>query len=119
MSAYARATIALSVLVIAACSSESEVPVVNTKPDYIKSAIVATSYDGTANDLLTAGLGKSGLQSATPPAAVDPANPTVEELRKLGCDVGQGNYWWPPLPPDEAGALLASNLPSAPDTRAR
>jgi len=42
-----------------------------------------------------------------------------EELRKLGCDVGQGNYWWGPLPPAEAGALLTSNLPSAPDTRAR
>ena len=42
-----------------------------------------------------------------------------EELRRLGCDVGQGNYWWAPLPPGEAGALLTSNLPSAPDTRAR
>jgi diguanylate cyclase (GGDEF)-like protein/PAS domain S-box-containing protein len=42
-----------------------------------------------------------------------------EELRKLGCDVGQGNYWWAPLPPDRVGALLASNLPSTPDTRAR
>ncbi|HEX5849888.1 MAG TPA: PAS domain S-box protein [Rubrobacter sp.] len=40
-----------------------------------------------------------------------------EELRKLGCDFGQGNYWWGPLPPDEAGALLASNLPSAPDAQ--
>jgi diguanylate cyclase (GGDEF)-like protein/PAS domain S-box-containing protein len=47
------------------------------------------------------------------------AEEEFEELRKLGCDVGQGNYWWGPLPPDEAGALLASNLPSAPDTRAR
>jgi EAL domain-containing protein (putative c-di-GMP-specific phosphodiesterase class I) len=42
-----------------------------------------------------------------------------EELRKLGCDVGQGNYWWGPLPPNEAGALLASNHPSAPDARTR
>jgi diguanylate cyclase (GGDEF)-like protein/PAS domain S-box-containing protein len=42
-----------------------------------------------------------------------------EELRKLGCDMGQGNYWWGPLPPGEARALLTSNLPSAPDTRAR
>ena len=42
-----------------------------------------------------------------------------EELRKLGCDVGQGNYWWGPLPPDEAGALLAPNHPSAPDARTR
>jgi EAL domain-containing protein (putative c-di-GMP-specific phosphodiesterase class I) len=42
-----------------------------------------------------------------------------EELRRLGCDVGQGIYWWPPLPPGEAGALLASHLSSAPDTQAR
>jgi EAL domain-containing protein (putative c-di-GMP-specific phosphodiesterase class I) len=42
-----------------------------------------------------------------------------EELRRLGCDAGQGNYWWGPLPPGEAGALLTSNLPFAPDTRAR
>jgi diguanylate cyclase (GGDEF)-like protein/PAS domain S-box-containing protein len=42
-----------------------------------------------------------------------------EELRGLGCDVGQGNYWSAPLPPSEAGALLTSNFPSAPRTRAR
>jgi diguanylate cyclase (GGDEF)-like protein/PAS domain S-box-containing protein len=42
-----------------------------------------------------------------------------EELRSLGCDLGQGNYWWGPLPPDEATALLTSNLPSASDRRAR
>jgi diguanylate cyclase (GGDEF)-like protein/PAS domain S-box-containing protein len=42
-----------------------------------------------------------------------------EELRRLGCDMGQGNYWWGPLPPGEAGMLLTSNLPSAPDTRTR
>ena len=42
-----------------------------------------------------------------------------EELRRLGCDVGQGNYWSAPLPPGEAGALLTSNFPSAPRTRAR
>jgi hydroxybutyrate-dimer hydrolase len=44
--------------------------------------IIHTHYDGVSNDLLTAGLGKSGLGS-TPPALVDPVHPTVEELRKL------------------------------------
>ena len=38
-----------------------------------------------------------------------------EELRKLGCDVGQGNYWWDPRPPEEAEKLLASNLAPLPD----
>jgi len=37
-------------------------------------------YDGTSNDLLTGGLGKSGLQVA-PPAYVDPLHPTSAELR--------------------------------------
>ncbi len=38
-----------------------------------------------------------------------------EELRKLGCDVGQGNYWWDPRPPEEVEKLLASNLAPLPD----
>ena len=33
-----------------------------------------------------------------------------EELRKLGCDVGQGDYWWGPRLPEEAQELLGSNL---------
>jgi diguanylate cyclase len=32
-----------------------------------------------------------------------------EELRKLGCDVGQGHYWCSPRSPGEAEVLLASN----------
>jgi len=35
------------------------------------------------NDLLTAGLGKSGLGSATAPSFADPLHPTAEELRRL------------------------------------
>ncbi len=38
-----------------------------------------------------------------------------EELRKLGCDVGQGNYWWDPRLPGEVSKLLASNLDPLPD----
>jgi hydroxybutyrate-dimer hydrolase len=45
--------------------------------------IVHTHYDGVTNDLLTAGLGKSGLGSPVPPGFVDPLNPTAEELRRL------------------------------------
>jgi hydroxybutyrate-dimer hydrolase len=40
-------------------------------------------YDGVTNDLLTAGLGKTGLGSATPPGFADPLHPTAEELRRL------------------------------------
>lgn len=39
-------------------------------------------YDGVTNDLLTAGLGKSGLGSATAPTFENPLNPTAEELRR-------------------------------------
>src|SRR5215468_8664806 len=45
--------------------------------------VIHTHYDGVTNDLLTAGLGKDGLGSATPPGFADPLNPTVEELRRL------------------------------------
>ena len=44
--------------------------------------VLHTHYDGVTNDLLTAGLGKSGLGSATPPTFADPLNPTTEELRR-------------------------------------
>src|SRR5213075_1399576 len=54
----------------------------NVKPAFIAGAIGRMSYDGVADDLLTAGLGKSGLQGAAP-AVADPVNPTAAELRRL------------------------------------
>ena len=45
--------------------------------------VVHTHYDGVTNDLLTAGLGKTGLGSPVPPGFVDPLHPTAEELRRL------------------------------------
>jgi hydroxybutyrate-dimer hydrolase len=44
--------------------------------------VIHTSYDGVSNDLLTAGLGKTGLGSATAPGFADPLHPTAEELRR-------------------------------------
>jgi hydroxybutyrate-dimer hydrolase len=35
--------------------------------DHDDDAVIHTHYDGTTNDLLTAGLGRSGLGSATAP----------------------------------------------------
>jgi len=46
-------------------------------------AVLHTHYDGVANDLLTAGLGRTGLGSASPPGFTDPLHPTAEELRRL------------------------------------
>jgi hydroxybutyrate-dimer hydrolase len=43
-----------------------------------------SSYDGISNDLLTAGLGKTGLQNPVAPAFADSLHPTPAELRTLG-----------------------------------
>ncbi len=51
---------------------------VNTKPGYL-GTITSTQYDGSSDDLLNAGLGRSGLGSATAPAVADPAAPTAAE----------------------------------------
>jgi hydroxybutyrate-dimer hydrolase len=53
----------------------------NQKPAYLGTIQQAT-YDGASDDLLTAGLGASGLAGAAP-AVADPANPTAAELRRL------------------------------------
>jgi diguanylate cyclase (GGDEF)-like protein len=37
-----------------------------------------------------------------------------EELRKLGCDIGQGDYWWGPRLPREMEAVLAPSIPTCP-----
>ncbi len=54
----------------------------NTRPAYL-GTITQTSYDGNTDDLLTAGLGKSGLGAAAGPASLDALRPTPAELRRL------------------------------------
>jgi hydroxybutyrate-dimer hydrolase len=58
----------------------------NVPPDEIERLSNArarcTDYDGISDDLLTAGLGKSGLAGGAP-AVADPNNPTAAELRRL------------------------------------
>jgi len=44
--------------------------------------IIHTTYDGVSNDLLTAGLGKTGLGSETAPGFADPLHASAEELRR-------------------------------------
>jgi hydroxybutyrate-dimer hydrolase len=70
----------------------------------IVSPVVRTHYDGQTDDLLTAGLGKAGLQGGAPPVS---SPPTAEELRRLAIynnyralvDVadggGYGVFWGP------------------------
>ncbi len=57
-------------------------PDVNVKPSYV-GTVGIKSYDGASDDLLTAGLGKTGLGSAVAPTFANPAIPTAAELRKL------------------------------------
>ncbi len=72
--------ISLAVLATTGCGG-SDSPNVNIKPSFL-GTVASISYDGSSDDLLTAGLGKAGLGGAAP-VAVDPLNPTAAELRKI------------------------------------
>jgi hydroxybutyrate-dimer hydrolase len=52
------------------------------RPAFLSGPILHQSYDGKTDDLLTAGLGAAGLQSAVAPGFTDPLNPTAAELRR-------------------------------------
>ncbi len=79
-------------------------------PDIVPGSLVTTHYDGVSNDLLTAGLGASGLQSEVAPAVS--ATPTAEELRRLAIYTnyralvdmttsgGYGRFWGPNVAAD-------------------
>ena len=78
--------VAAAVLVLAGCgggggSSGGSFESKNIKPTYL-GTVVTANYDGNSDDLLTAGLGKTGLGGVSPVAA-DPLNPTAAELRKI------------------------------------
>src|ERR1051325_4887746 len=62
---------------------------VRIPPAFIQGPVPANFYDGTPNDLLPAGLGKSGLQLPAPPPYADPLKPTAAELRRNAI---YGNY---------------------------
>lgn len=76
--------LALAGISVAACGSRHEhdhPEDLNFKPNFL-GEITSKTYDGASDDLLTAGLGKTGLAAAAPPAYADPANPTAAELRR-------------------------------------
>lgn len=54
----------------------------NAKPGYL-GTVRQQSYDGRSDDLLTAGMGKSGLAAATAPGFAIALQPTAAELRRL------------------------------------
>ncbi|MDC8757811.1 3-hydroxybutyrate oligomer hydrolase family protein [Janthinobacterium fluminis] len=73
---------AAAVATLAACGSTppAEPDNLNLAPHYL-GPVTRTDYDGVSNDLLTAGLGKSGLAAAAPGYA-DASRPSAAELRR-------------------------------------
>ena len=80
MKKIAWAGVALGTLAVSACGG-SDTADINTTPAFVRGAIASAYYDGTSDDLLTAGLGLSGLK-APAPAFANAAAPTVAELRR-------------------------------------
>lgn len=83
---------------------------INKKPNFIKSEILMQEYDGVNDDLLTGGLGKSGIESGAPvPEFENPDNPTAAELRTLAI---QTNYRavLDPSPAGGWGSLYGPNI---------
>ncbi|MBI3367904.1 MAG: hydrogenase, partial [Burkholderiales bacterium] len=93
--------VAAAILLLAGCggsgSDSTPAPSANPRPAGITEVNVAV-YPATApgagntlstQDLLTGGLGRSGLAAAAAPAYADPLNPTVLELRRNAI---YGNY---------------------------
>jgi hydroxybutyrate-dimer hydrolase len=74
--------LALVGAMLAACGSNrhNKPEDLNQLPAYL-GTISSKTYDGASDDLLTAGLGKTGLAGAAP-AYADPANPSAAELRR-------------------------------------
>ncbi|MDB5891360.1 MAG: putative D--3-hydroxybutyrate oligomer hydrolase lipoprotein transrane [Polaromonas sp.] len=81
--------VAAAVLLVSGCgggsgsgSGGTSAEARNVKPAYL-GAVVRADYDGNTDDLLTAGLGKTGLGGAAAPVSANPLSPTGPELRKI------------------------------------
>jgi hydroxybutyrate-dimer hydrolase len=69
-------------MLLAGCGDEDRSEFTpNARPGWLSAEISRITYDGVGNDLLTGGLGRTGLAAAAPPAFVDANNPTAAELR--------------------------------------
>ena len=74
--------VAAAVATLASCGDNDNTPeALNVLPSYL-GTITSTTYDGNTDDLLTAGLGRTGLAAAAAPAYADPLKPTPAELRR-------------------------------------
>lgn len=66
---------------VVSCGGNHRPDAVNVMPSYL-GAVTRTEFDGVADDLLTGGLGKTGLAAASPPGYLDPLHPNAAELRR-------------------------------------
>ncbi len=78
---------ALAALVAGCNGGGDEGSEFNRLPANITNMQPVATYDGVSNDLLTAGLGKTGIGGAAPGFA-DPVNPTAAELRRRAIYTG-------------------------------
>eukprot|EP00163_Fabomonas_tropica_P030887 TRINITY_DN715_c0_g4_i1.p1 TRINITY_DN715_c0_g4~~TRINITY_DN715_c0_g4_i1.p1 ORF type:complete len:704 (+),score=96.49 TRINITY_DN715_c0_g4_i1:7607-9718(+) len=68
---------------LAVTGCKEDLPPFNQLPDFVQGDVARNYYDGVTDDLLTAGLGATGLASTPAPAFADTLNPTPAELRRL------------------------------------
>jgi hydroxybutyrate-dimer hydrolase len=84
--AVAAAVSAAVAVTLAGCGGDDDVPPLpsNTLPAGVTNVVGPNVYDGVTDDLLTAGLGTTGIGSVPTagPGFADPANPTAAELRR-------------------------------------
>ena len=77
--------IGLTTVILAAAAlnayADADEAHMNRRPIFVQGPILHNGYDGASDDLLTGGLGKTGLQALAPPDFADPLNPTAAELR--------------------------------------
>ena len=84
------AAMSAGAFLLSACFDDDDAPEPNTLPANITqqgmtaypAAAPAAGNTAATQDLLTAGLGRTGLGLATAPAYADPLNPTALELRR-------------------------------------
>lgn len=106
----------LAAAALAACGGSGGDDRTNAKPAFL-GTVQSTTYDGASDDLLTAGLGASGLAAAAPPAYANPLAPTAAELRRsaihtnyramldMTANGGYGRFYGPNV--DAAGTVTA------------
>ena len=71
--------------------NESSNTPVNVKPSFV-GTVTVTHFDGVSDDLLTAGLGASGLASATAPTVASPTAPTAAELCRVSAGAEAASF---------------------------